>query len=202
MIVKICGITNREDALAAVDASVSALGFNFYPRSPRYIEPEAAADLIRLLPAAIWKVGVFVNEAPERIVELARRIGLDVAQLHGDELPRSAPEGIRVWKALRMHDSFDPAVMEAYQVEAFLLDAASRDLYGGTGMTFDWARASGLGKKVILAGGLDAGNVREAIRRTRPWGVDACSHLEHGPGRKDHEKMRAFVEAARTEAAE
>jgi len=202
MIVKICGITNRGDALAGVDAGVSALGFNFYPCSPRYIEPEAAADLIRLLPAAIWKVGVFVNEAPERVAELVRRIGLDVAQLHGDELPRSAPVGIRVWKALRMHDSFDAAVMEAYQVEAFVLDAASGDLYGGTGMTFDWGRASGLGKKVILAGGLDAGNVREAIRRARPWGVDACSRLEHAPGRKDHEKMRAFVEAARTEAAE
>jgi phosphoribosylanthranilate isomerase len=196
MMVKICGITNLDDALAAADGGAAALGFNFYRKSPRYIPPEEAARITKALPAAVWKVGVFVNEAPEAVEEMAARIGLDVAQLHGDESAAAVPAGVRVWKALRVDASFGPASLEPYRVEAFLLDAPAPDVYGGSGGTFDWSKVAGLGRKIIVAGGLDAGNVREAIRRARPWGVDACSRLESAPGRKDREKMRAFLRAA------
>jgi phosphoribosylanthranilate isomerase len=196
MIAKICGITNREDALAAAEHGASALGFNFYPKSPRYVDEGQAARIIEELAPTIWKVGVFVNERAERVVELAARIGLDVAQLHGDEGPEALPRGIRVWKAVSVNESFDATTFERYDVEAFLLDRAAPGLYGGTGTTFDWDRAAGLGKRVVIAGGLDAANVREAIRRARPWGVDACSRLESAPGKKDHAKMIAFLQAA------
>ena len=196
MMVKICGITNRDDALAAAEGGAAALGFNFYRKSPRFIAPEDAARIIEALPAAVCKVGVFVNEPPQAVEQVAVQIGLDVAQLHGDESAATLPAGVRVWKALRVDASFGPATLESYRVEAFLLDAPSPDVYGGSGGTFDWSRAAGLGRKIIVAGGLDAGNVREAIRRARPWGVDACSRLESAPGKKDREKMRAFLRAA------
>lgn len=201
MMVKICGITNREDALAAADGGATALGFNFYPKSARFTSPEAAARLIEELPSSVWKVGVFVNEAGN-LAELAARIGLDVVQLHGDEPPDSLPEGLRVWKAFRVGPSFDPAQLDRYPVEACVLDAPSAELYGGTGTTFDWALAAGASKKIILAGGLDADNVRAAIRVVRPWGVDACSRLESVPGRKDHKKMAQFLKAALAENIE
>lgn len=197
--VKICGITNREDALAAVEGGASALGFNFYPKSPRYIAPEDAAPIIKALPHRIWKVGVFVNEPPETVAEIAERIGLDVVQLHGDEAPRALPRGIRVWKAFRVDSTFDPARLERYPVEAYLLDAPSVDAYGGTGSTFDWSLTAGVRKKIVLAGGLDAGNVRRAIRLVRPWGLDACSRLERAPGRKDHQRMTEFLREALSE---
>jgi len=196
MLVKICGITNLEDALAAVDAGASALGFNFHGNSPRYIAPQAAARIVERLPAGIAIVGVFVNQAPEAVLEVMRVAGLDVAQLHGDEPPAAAPAGARVWKAFRVDGKFRHQLMDAYDAEAFLLDAPSETLYGGTGTTFDWARARGLGRRIILAGGLDATNVRAAIEMARPWGVDACSRIESAPGRKDHVKMREFLKAA------
>lgn len=196
MLVKICGITNLEDALAAVDAGASALGFNFFENSPRYIAPQAAARIVERLAAGIAIVGVFVNQAPEAVLEVMRMAGLDVAQLHGDEPPAAAPAGARVWKAFRAGGKFRPELMDAYDAEAFLLDAPSETLYGGTGKTFDWARARGLGRRIILAGGLDATNVRAAIETARPWGVDACSKIESAPGRKDHVKMREFLKAA------
>jgi phosphoribosylanthranilate isomerase len=201
MIVKICGITNSDDALAAVEAGATALGFNFYPHSPRHVTPAAAARIIELLPGTIWKVGVFVDEPADSILEIARRAGLDIAQLHGSESPAALPRGVRIWKAFRVAADFLPSSMDAYAAEAFLLDAFDPSAHGGTGQAWDWSRVNTAGRKIILAGGLDAGNVREAIRAARPWGVDACSRLEAAPGRKDHARMAAFVKAALAEAA-
>jgi phosphoribosylanthranilate isomerase len=191
MMVKICGITTREDALAAVAGGASALGFNFYPPSPRYIEPEAAAEIADGLPAEVWKVGVFVDESPEAMVRTAALVGLDVAQLHGNEPPEWYPEGIRVWKAIRMRGQ-DVNQTAIGRAEAVLLDGPA------SGQGFDWARVPQGIERLILAGGLDAGNVRQAIEQVHPWGVDACSRIEISPGRKDHFKMAAFLEAALT----
>ena len=201
MMVKICGITNVEDALAAVDGGAKALGFNFYSPSPRYVSPAEAARIVAELPPGVWRVGVFVNAAPDEIARINQTAGIDVAQLHGDEPPSALPSALRIWKALRVDEGFDPASMNAYEVEAFLLDAPSVN-YGGTGHTFDWSRAMNTDKRLILAGGLDAGNVQEAIRLVRPWGVDACSRLESAPGRKDHTKMRLFLQAALSEISQ
>lgn len=193
MTVKICGITNRDDALAAVEGGAAALGFNFWPRSPRFIPPEQAAELLADLPRHVWKVGVFVSEPPETVSALAAHLALDVVQLHGEA---AWPAGIRVWKAVAVDPGFRAEDLERYDAEAFLLDAPGGALHGGTGRTFDWQRVAGLRRKIVLAGGLDAGNVREAIRTVRPWGVDACSRLESAPGKKDHRKMAAFLKAA------
>jgi phosphoribosylanthranilate isomerase len=198
MMVKICGITNRDDVLAAIDGGASALGFNFWPNSPRYIAPERAELLLETVSPPVWKVGVFVNERPEEVQALARRLELDVVQLHGDCL---LPEGVRAWKAVSVGPYFDISQLEQYAAEAFLLDAPAGQAYGGAGRTFDWALAAGARRKIILAGGLDASNVRLAIRSARPWGVDACSRLESAPGRKDHNKMAEFIKAALSEDA-
>lgn len=187
MMVKICGITNREDALAAVEAGATALGFNFYAKSPRYISPEAAAEIGADL--AVLKVGVFVDEPNIRAI--AMRAHVDIAQLHGSESPEQVPAGLRVWKAFRVAPGWDGAGLSLYTAEAFLLDGPTP----GAGKTFDWTVACGL-HNIILAGGLGPDNVAEAIRKVRPWGVDACSRLERSPGLKDYEKMRRFVRAA------
>jgi phosphoribosylanthranilate isomerase len=188
MMVKICGITNLDDAKLALDHGASALGFIFYPGSPRFISPADAARLSAGLNDAIWKVGVFVDARPEIVAETARAAGLDVVQLHGHETPAGYPALPRIWKAWRVNgsqnlDPHDPA-------EAWLLDGPA------SGQAFDWSLAAGLPKSVILAGGLDATNVREAIERARPWGVDASSRLESAPGKKDHAKVKAFLRAA------
>lgn len=188
MMVKICGITNREDALAAIGGGAAALGFNFYPASPRYIAPEAAADLISSLPA-VWKVGVFVDEAPQRVLGIARQAGLDIAQLHGSESRENYPPGIRVWKAIRMRHGQPPEDVDS-SAEAVLVDGPR------SGETFDWRDVPRFAGKLILAGGLDAGNVARAIAQANPWGVDACSRLESAPGCKDHSKMAEFLKAA------
>jgi len=191
MMVKICGITNSEDALAAIDAGASAIGFNFYRESPRYISPTGAAMIAEKLPANVWKVGVFVHETPETIARIAVDAGLDVAQLHGG----SEARGIRIWRGCHA-DGLVFDQLDGELVEALLIDTPSKELYGGTGQTFDWSLAKGLPLKTIIAGGLDADNVRSAIEQARPWGVDACSRIEKSPGLKDHEKMRKFVKAA------
>jgi len=191
MMVKICGITNRDDAMAAVDAGASAIGFNFYRESPRYISHTGAAMIGEKIPANVWKVGVFVNETAESIAKIAVDAGLDVAQLCGTSKAR----GMRMWRVLHANESLLSHVNEE-DVEAILLDTPSKELYGGTGQTFDWSRAKGLPQNVVIAGGLDADNVRLAIEQARPWGVDACSRIEKSPGIKDHEKMRKFVKAA------
>jgi phosphoribosylanthranilate isomerase len=196
MMVKICGITNREDALAAIDAGATALGYNFYPKSPRYIDPDRAAALIAQLPAAVWKVGVFVNEPPHSIDAIATRAKLDVVQLVGQ--PNTLPSR-RVWKSIHVDETFRLSDLDQYPVEAVLLDTPAGDLYGGTGRTFDWSQAAGPTQvKIILAGGLDAANVRQAIAAVHPWGVDVCSRIESSPGRKDHVKMAQFLKEATT----
>lgn len=191
MMVKICGITNAEDARVSADHGAGALGFNFWPKSPRFLEPSAAARIAAGV--AILKVGVFVNESAERIAAVVREAGLDIAQLHGD---CGLPPRTRLWRALSVKKDFDPAALDDTAFEAFLLDAPAGDLYGGTGTAFDWNVARGLNRRILVAGGLDAGNVRAAIETIRPWGVDACSRLESSPGKKDHEKVAAFLAAA------
>jgi len=180
MMIKICGITRREDALAAVEAGASALGFIFYSKSPRYVTPSAAAQLGQGL--AVWRVGVFVDESPAAIEAVMRAAKLDIAQIYGG----GVPENKRVWKAFRPADAVNPD-----GAEAILLDGPAN------GISFDWTVARSGEHKIIVAGGLDASNVAEAIRVAQPWGVDASSKLESAPGIKDHEKVRAFVKAAR-----
>jgi phosphoribosylanthranilate isomerase len=188
MMIKICGITRREDALAAVEAGASALGFIFYPKSPRYVTPPTAAALGEGLNAL--KVGVFVDESSAAIESVMRAANLDIAQIYGI----AVPENMRVWKALRPEPrasaSGQTQTTTSQGVEAILLDGPAN------GISFDWTLANGTGLKIIVAGGLDASNVAEAIRIAQPWGVDASSRLETAPGIKDHEKVRAFVKAA------
>lgn len=190
MIVKICGITNIEDARAAIAAGANALGFNFYPKSPRYISFDTARAIVATVPAAILKVGVYVNEAP---AEQAAQLELDVLQVHGEltQYPTA-----RLWKAVSVKTGFDAEMLNNPQAEAFLLDAPAGDEYGGTGRTFDWQLVRHLDRRIIVAGGLDASNVAQAIAVAQPWGVDACSRLESAPGKKDSHKMAAFIEAA------
>jgi phosphoribosylanthranilate isomerase len=196
MIVKVCGITNRDDAATAVEFGATAIGFNFYRRSPRYIAPESAAAIS--LPAGVRRVGVFVNQSRARVEEIARIALLDVAQLHGEEMPGDFPAGISVWKALRVVPGFDFAQLEQYPGEATLLDGPAAELYGGSGKSFDWELAAKSRRRIIVAGGLDASNVAQAVAMAHPWGVDACSRIESEPGRKDRKKMKEYLEAART----
>jgi phosphoribosylanthranilate isomerase len=190
MMVKICGITNLEDATAAVEGGASALGFNFWRRSPRYVTPESARSLIDQLPSTVWKVGVFVDEDAATVIRIAGEAGLDIVQLHGQETAQSFPQGARVWKGVRIRENFDVTRLNEYPSEAILLDGPAN------GKTFDWSLAAHGSKKLIIAGGLDADNVRAAIHQAKPWGVDACSRLESAPGRKDHGKMAQFLKAA------
>lgn len=188
MMVKVCGITRREDAEAAVAAGATALGFVFYPGSPRYVTPEQAAELGQGLD--VWKVGVFVKETAASIEAVMRAAKLDIAQVYGGE----APKGVRVWRAFRMNEGFDPG--PAAGAEAVLLDGPAN------GIRFDWSQVpDAVARKLIVAGGLDAANVAEAIRVTGAWGVDASSRLEIAPGIKDPEKIRQFVEAAKKAVA-
>ncbi|MCC6367862.1 MAG: phosphoribosylanthranilate isomerase [Bryobacterales bacterium] len=195
--IKVCGITTAEDAAAAVAGGATAIGFNFYPGSKRYITPEAAAGIAKDLPDRVTKVGVFVNETAADVERVAALVPLDVAQLHGDEAPDQAPETVRFWKAFRVDESFDAARFELYpRAEAFLLDGPAGAEYGGSGKPFAWSLAAGSRHKIVIAGGLDASNVGEAIRQAHPWGIDACSRIESSPGRKDHRKMSDFLKAA------
>jgi len=184
VMVKICGITRRQDAEAAVEAGASAIGFVFYSKSPRYVTPRIAAQLGAGLD--VWKVGVFQDESPALIEDVMRAANLDVAQIYGGGLP-PVP---RVWRSFR--PGWPARLSEV--VEAILLDGPAN------GIAFDWKQARGFAEKLILAGGLNPSNVAEAIRIARPWGVDASSGLESAPGVKDHDKVRQFVKAAREAA--
>jgi phosphoribosylanthranilate isomerase len=193
-ILKVCGITNQPDADAAIAAGANAIGFNFYPKSPRYIAPESAA---RITTPGALRVGVFVNEPALRIAETARVAALDVAQLHGDESPARYPAGIAVWKAARVSAGFDFSQFDGCPAEALLLDGPAADLYGGAGLSFDWNLAQGARHRIVVAGGLDASNVGRAVSLAQPWGVDSCSRIESSPGKKDHIKMIDFLHAAK-----
>lgn len=191
MIVKVCGITNAADARLAAEAGATAIGFNFYAASPRFITVETARGLAAHVPATVLKVGVFVNEAPATVARMVAEAGLDIAQIIGD-----TAAGVRTWKVHRVEPDFAGNLLNEPNAEAFLLDTPSSTGYGGTGQTFDWSKANIPGKRIVIAGGLGPDNVAHAIRIARPWGVDACSRLESSPGRKDPGKVRAFVAAA------
>lgn len=193
-ILKVCGITNQPDADAAIAAGATAIGFNFYPKSPRYIAPESAAGIVT---PGVRRVGVFVNEPSERIAAIAHIAALDVVQLHGDETPAQYPASLVVWKAARVSPGLDFAQLDDGPAEALLLDGPAAELYGGAGRTFDWTLARGARHRIILAGGLDASNVARAISLAQPWGVDSCSRIESSPGKKDHTKMIDFLLAAK-----
>ncbi|HEY4743288.1 MAG TPA: phosphoribosylanthranilate isomerase [Desulfuromonadaceae bacterium] len=201
--VKICGITSLEDARVAIDAGADALGFVFFPRSPRHIFPEQAAAIIRQLPPFVQTVGLFVNEDMATVNETADRCGLDIVQLHGDETPAFC-EGVRrrVIKALRVREITCLEPMQQYRVSGFLLDAWSPDAYGGTGRTFNWevAACAAQTNRVILAGGLNPDNVADAIRQVRPYGVDVSSGVESAPGKKDAVRVREFIRIAKEAA--
>ena len=203
-LVKICGITNLNDAQAAVAAGADALGFNFYKPSPRYITPPAAREIIDQLPSSVLTVGVFVNEdSPQTVMNIANEAGLKALQLHGDESPdycRELAANTPVIKTLAVSDSFDPTLVGGYNVDAIMLDTRDNRLRGGTGRVFDWSIAqqvSQLVPKLYLAGGLSPENVAEAINKVRPYAVDACSSLEDRPGTKNHGRMRVFVDTVR-----
>ena len=208
MRVKICGITTLDDALAAIEAGADMLGFNFYPPSPRYIEPAACAGTIAALRArgaATTMVGVFVNMPPHRVAAILNKCDLDLAQLSGDEPPSDVMMlGERAFKGIRPRDAADAVTLAARYVvriapPVLLVDAAAgAGQYGGTGQVGNWDAAAAVAavQPILLAGGLRPENVAAAIAAVRPWGVDVASGVESSPGRKDAAKMRAFVRAA------
>jgi phosphoribosylanthranilate isomerase len=199
--VKICGITNLPDGMAAAEAGADALGFVFYDQSPRCISVEAASVLALQLPPFILKVGVFVNAPEDLVIRAIRECGLNLLQFHGDEPPGYCLQfGLMSMKAFRVRDAASLQPVLDYQTDAWLLDAFSTDAPGGTGETFNWGlalEAQGWGRPVFLAGGLTPENVAEAVRCARPYGVDVSSGVEATPGRKDHAKVRAFIQAAK-----
>jgi phosphoribosylanthranilate isomerase len=200
--IKICGITNMDDAAAAVDAGADLLGFNFYKPSPRYITPQKVREIVRRFPSEVLKVGVFVNEELADAQTIMREAGLGAIQLHGDESPEYCSQfyGWYVIKTFAVTDTFDVHAAEAYEVDAIMLDTKHNQLRGGTGRVFDWsiAREAALTfPELYLAGGLSPENVENAIKTVRPFAVDACSALEDSPGKKNHERMRVFINTVR-----
>ncbi len=202
MEIKICGITNAEDAQAAVEYGADALGFIFHPPSPRYVSPVDAKSIIDSLPdKPVCKVGVFVNVIQARINEIVTYCGLDLIQLHGDESPEYCLRfpALKLIKAVSPRSTEDLKSLDEYTVRSFLIDFRCRGLYGGTGKTCDWGLAATIAreKPLILSGGLGPENLEEAIRNVSPPAVDICSGVESAPGNKDHEKMRMAVEKVR-----
>ena len=198
--VKICGITNLEDARQAVAAGADALGFVLYEKSPRYVNPLEVRKIIAELPPFVTTVGLFVNEPVPQIRRIMAAARLDVVQLHGDETPDACLiEPLRVIKALRIKDATSLQGAERYQVSALLLDAWSDQMYGGTGKQFDWQLAKSLTGRLplILAGGLTPENVGTAVRVVQPYAVDVSSGVEAKPGKKDHQKVTEFIRQVR-----
>jgi phosphoribosylanthranilate isomerase len=199
--VKVCGITNPGDAQFAVEAGADALGLVF-AESPRQVSVEQAREVVAALPDGVLKVGVFVNAEPKEVLRIASEVGLDYAQLHGDESPEAVAAvrkgGLKVVKALRVRDA-GSLVIEGYEADLFLLDAYSARARGGTGERFDWGLAKSIKGRgnILVSGGLTPENVREAIRFFEPYGVDASSSLEDAPGKKNRERVRRFVSAAK-----
>jgi phosphoribosylanthranilate isomerase len=201
--VKICGITNSADALAAVEAGANLLGFNFYEKSPRRISEAEAAKIRLQLPAKVKAVGIFVNSLPADVFALLKSLKLDAAQLHGDESVEIVEEIARVLpviKAFRVEPEFPLATLDEFPgVFAFLFDAAQTGQYGGSGRTSDWdvARRAAVERRIILAGGLKVENVAAAIRIVRPYGIDVASGVESQPGKKDHGRLHEFIQEVR-----
>ena len=201
--VKICGITNAADALAAVDAGANLLGFNFYEKSARFLTQSAAAKIRTQLPKNVEAVGIFVNKPAADVAALCRSLKLHAAQLHGDEPPETVAELVRsipVIKAFRVEPDFPLKTLDEYRnVFAFLFDAAHTGQYGGSGRTTDWdvARRAAKDHRIILAGGLKVENVAAAVRIVRPYGIDVASGVESKPGKKDHGRLREFIQEVR-----
>ena len=197
--IKICGITNPEDALLAEKLGASAVGFVFHPPSPRSIEPESAGLISDVLGPFISRVGVFVDEDPGKVMKTVKTAHLTAVQLHGSESPEYIQEikGVSCIKAFRVGKDFNPEILGHYDVTAFLLDTFDSSGYGGTGKTFNWELAVSCGRfgRIILAGGLTTDNIRDAIRTVRPWGIDVSSGVECRPGKKDPDKMKSFFNA-------
>ncbi|CAN5840013.1 phosphoribosylanthranilate isomerase [soil metagenome] len=201
-LVKICGITNAGDARVAADAGADAVGLLF-AESPRRVGVEQARRISIALPENVIRVGVFVDADPAEISRISREVGLDLAQLHGDETPETVTAvreaGVKVMKALRVESAASLETLDEYEADLFLLDAHSAKARGGTGERFDWEVAKSLGGRdnIVVSGGLGPENVREAVEFFRPFGVDASSSLEDEPGRKNGELIRRFVLAAK-----
>jgi phosphoribosylanthranilate isomerase len=199
--VKICGITNYEDAVMAMDWGTDLLGFNFFPESPRYIPLDKAAAIVRRLPGHVELVGVFVNAPLEALHQAISECQLDWVQLHGDEPPAFcqslASDTAKVIKAFRVKDRFDPETAEPYRVDAILLDAFHPSRYGGTGKSFDWdVIHDNVSMRIFLAGGITPDNAAKAIS-LGVYGIDVCSGVESEPGKKDPEKLKALFENIR-----
>lgn len=199
--IKICGITNPEDATAAVEAGADALGFMFYEPSPRAVEIEAVAKIVQKLPLWVLKVGVFVNPEPELVMTALGNCGLNLLQFHGEESPDfCASFGVMSMKAFRIKDAKSLEQIPNYRTDVYLLDSHVAGKPGGTGEKFNWdlaVEAKKFGKPIFLAGGLTPQNVGEAVRQVQPYGVDVSSGVESSPGKKDHQKIWDFVNAAR-----
>ncbi|MDP9410065.1 MAG: phosphoribosylanthranilate isomerase [Actinomycetota bacterium] len=201
-VVKVCGITNPGDARVAADAGADAVGLVF-AESPRRVSFEEARRISIALPENVIRVGVFVDAEPGEVLRVAREVGLDLAQLHGDETPETVTAlregGVKVMKALRVRDAASLEALDRYEADLFLLDAYSERARGGTGRRFDWGLAKSLRGRdnIVVAGGLGPENVRKAVELFEPYGVDASSSLEDEPGRKNDERVRRFVLAAK-----
>jgi phosphoribosylanthranilate isomerase len=199
--VKFCGITRVEDGLAAAELGADAVGFVFHPSSPRYVAPATAARIARALPPFVAKVGLFVNHASDAVVSIVGEVGIDVVQYHGDEPPEDCARSPRPWiKAIRVRPDLD-LVAECRRFDgasAWLFDSYDERLYGGSGKVFDWELLPRAHRRpIILAGGLSAANVADAIRAATPYAVDVSGGIEAAKGIKDHDKMRQFIAEVR-----
>jgi len=199
--IKVCGITREKDARAAVEFGADALGFIFYPKSPRAIEPERAAEIIRALPPFVTPVGVFVDEPPEAVRRIYEIAGLNAVQLHGSEPPEAmAQYPGQVIKGFRVRGPETLADLPRYKVSALLLDTYKKGVLGGTGETFDWSLAVEARQygRIVLSGGLNPENVADAVRGVRPYAIDVSSGIEVEPGIKDHGRMKRLIQNARS----
>jgi phosphoribosylanthranilate isomerase len=199
--VKICGITNLDDARAAVDAGADALGFMFFDQSPRHVSIDAVAQITSRISPYVLKVGVFVDPDPELVMAAITGCGVNLLQFHGEERPDFCRQfGIMSMKAFRIRDAVSLERLPAYHTDAWLLDSYIAGKQGGTGESFNWdlaVEAKKFGRPIFLAGGLTPLNVAEAVRQVRPYGVDVSSGVEASPGKKDARKIRDFIKAAR-----
>ena len=199
--VKICGITNAPDALAAVEAGADALGFMFYERSPRHVSIPQVAGILKELPPFVIKVGVFVDAPEDLVMRAIGDCGLNMLQFHGNETPEYCTQfGLMSMKAFRIRDAGSLAALPEYPTDAYLLDSFVADKLGGTGEKFNWdlaIEAKKFGRPIFLAGGLTPSNVADAVRTVQPYAVDVSSGVEAAPGKKDHVKVREFIQAAK-----
>lgn len=193
---KICGITNVEDAKICAELGADAVGFIFYKKSNRYVSPKVVNEIINQLPPFLLKVGVFVNEDINVVNSIAKEVGLNIIQLHGDESPEYLKDvNLPVIKAFRVNVEFDFSTLENYENCFFLFDSFQKDEYGGTGLKFDWNKIPNkIRKKIILAGGIAEENIENIYRDIKPYAIDVSSSVEVSPGKKDHKELiRLFI---------